>query len=147
MPETLAQSSVIQLTPEDIRTELKQFITYEVARQLKIELQPINAGIEILEDGVDKIRHWKLGLWSNGSGGPPGWLENFAADTTKQFAEIKEIVTSYVKDQTVRDTKERLEEQLSINRQRSWTLGLGMGMFGLSILTLLSAIAKDLHFW
>lgn len=57
--------------------------------EIKRQLHPVFRTIEKTEESVEELRQalnknsqatesigrWKLGLWSNGSGGPPGYLE------------------------------------------------------------------------
>lgn len=62
-----------RLTEADVRRIAKE--------EVQVQLAPI-----IKEQ--EKTRTWRLGLWSNGSGGPPGYLETARAEDKEHFTEI-----------------------------------------------------------
>lgn len=67
------------------RAEIERFIVREVAAQLK----PIVAELHENTEATKNIAKWKLALWSNGSGGPPGYLEISRAQDTQRYEELK----------------------------------------------------------
>lgn len=62
-----------RLTEADVRRIAKE--------EVEVQLAPI-----VKEQ--EKTRQWRLGLWSNGSGGPPGYLETARAEDKEHFTEI-----------------------------------------------------------
>jgi hypothetical protein len=54
--------------------QIRRFVVEEVNRRV----DPLHAGLEALN-------RWKLSLWSNGSGGPPGYLETARELDTRRY--------------------------------------------------------------
>jgi len=96
--------------------ELKSIVVAEVAAQLHSELAPLKDQLLRQNDALDRLHHWKLALWANGGGGPPGWLESFRdqvlanlADLTKAMADMRDakLVRESIEDANFKAVADR----------------------------------------
>jgi len=82
-------------------TTVRRWIVEEVSKQLT----PTNRLLE----SIDK---WKLSLWSNGSGGPPGYLETARKEDDERYARLFKNV------EELGGHKESVNEFLTIYKER-----------------------------
>lgn len=87
----------------------------EVEKQLK----PFKEELALNTGKTIKLEKWQLGMWSNGSGGPPGYLEIAREQDKANFAKIFELLDPYRK----------LKQWLSVLAVVLTFLGLLMTMF------------------
>jgi hypothetical protein len=106
--KSLAAEIVEQLRADDNDKEL---MAAEIANQLK----PVN-------DAINEIKSWMLGLWSNGSKQPEGYLQRARAEDKRHIADIMSnqqdlsrrvgVVEDYIERQKIiREERERQDAQ------------------------------------
>lgn len=87
----------------------------EVERQLK----PFKVELDKNTLATESIGRWKLALWSNGSGGPPGYLEVARAQDEERFTKIFDLL----------DPAKKLKKWLAILTLAVAFLALVVGLF------------------
>lgn len=114
----------------------KIFIQNEIRSEVESKMLP-------LTQKVDKIDRRLLGLWSNGSGGPPGYLET-ARDEDKRRQDqldeaLKEIRSTQLQTARSVDLITDRDQQKAIRRKKYigllWKIG---GPIGAALLSLLA---------
>lgn len=95
----------------------------------RLIVDEVDRRVSPLHTGLEALNRWKLSLWSNGSGGPPGYLETARAQDTRRFDYLSKEIEKMSKAQeqtalyiaTMRDREEQ-------HRKRSiwyrWALGI-----------------------
>lgn len=76
--------------------ELRRLVVAEVVRQLA----PHRKLQEAIQTKVDAIDRWKLSLWSNGTGGPPGYLEIARKEDNSRYERIFSTMEDVKEKQT-----------------------------------------------
>lgn len=51
-------------------------------------MEEVASHIKPFKDSIEKMDRWRVSLWSNGSGGPPGYLEVARAEDEKRYARL-----------------------------------------------------------
>ena len=117
------------------REALTTLITQEVAKAVASHEDrcPAVAAVEELKKGQDETHHllnklqMKLnGIWANGSGGPPGWLETFSARTEARFdtleTKVTELRVSKIESDGAKKQLDRIEakETQFATAKRDW---------------------------
>ena len=97
------------------RDEIREFIMQEITRQL----DPFKRELSDQSKSLKDISHWKHALWSNGSGGPPGWLELFAQETRDGLKQIRDIITKLSAEETRREGVREGEESIKMDRRKT----------------------------
>lgn len=126
------------------RDEIRSFIVAEVASQLT----PLKTTLARLEIGLEKAASFMLKLWSNGSGGPPGYLEIAREeDLQRERKRDSQVVTILEEVRELREGRIRddgaeagIEENEERDRRRG-KFGIDRVMMILGILTLLAILA------
>ena len=99
-----------------------------------------------LDDQVDDVRRWQASMYANGSGGPPGYIETFKDQVTKQIAELaRKIETAYDsqverKGEMRQETKDKHRE---VDRRNLWLTVISVLFAG--ILAFMAIISYKLH--
>lgn len=119
--------------------------------EVEKQITPFRELLAINTRMTEAINRWKLSLWSNGSGGPPGYLE-IARDEDKVredkrdrqtnaiMSEIREIRDKYLL-QSGQEIGEGKNEKLRERRQKSWIEKWGLAtMIVSAIITFLGMI-------
>jgi hypothetical protein len=111
---------------------IKEMIMEEVSKQLQARIEPIKAMLE-------SLNRWKLSLWSNGSGGPPGYLEMARDEDDKRYEDLQSQQRSMVADVKttteyiilLKEREDRKEKRSEAVRQFwsriGWKIGAGVG--------------------
>jgi hypothetical protein len=60
--------------------------------EIERQLEPFKRSLDANTKATEAIGRWKLALWSNGSGGPPGYLEIAREQDKEQFRKIFELL-------------------------------------------------------
>lgn len=83
--------------------------------EVTTQLKPFKEELKKNTLATEAIGRWKLALWSNGSGGPKGWLELFAERTEEQILDLTSLVKNSRDSILLRDTADKLNAQKALD--------------------------------
>lgn len=102
--------------------EIRLLIEREVDRKMDPVLKSmgeLKTLFTIVSKKLDSFNHWKLSLWSNGSGGPPGYLERARADDDKRYGDLLQAVTELKRKDIQEETTEKVINDLKEEKRKN----------------------------
>lgn len=102
--------------------EVRRMVTVEVARQLS----PLRKAQDLIKSRVESIDRWKLSLWSDGTGGPPGFLETARAEDDKRYERLFGTMDSVKEKQTAIDIFIGILKERDERREKNKKLAISL---------------------
>jgi hypothetical protein len=103
----------------DIHDEARIMEIVELAVSTHRLSCPLQDQITELGDEVEATRRWQRAMYSNGSGGPPGFIEKFEQTVTKQIAALSAKIDTAHDFQEGRKGELR-QESRDKNKEMAW---------------------------
>lgn len=118
----------------------------EAVADLKRQNDTQSAMLDKVADSLRKAQDWCTKFWSNGSGGPLGWMENRVAMDDARYTVLASDVAEIKADSLREDGKKalRVEMWTKIRRVAMFAVGLG-GTGGYFLHPMLHSIAQWLE--